>query len=196
VALVHGSGGALPKGHDTGVGELAKDAIARKLFRFLPRRSAVVIKARSNVGPITFVTESVDGEIGIEVSDGEVMLDDNITARLEIPLGSLTSGNVLYDAEILRRVDARRFPLAVVELTSLSRIGSTDGYELNGTVTMHGVTRPIEGRVNAEFPTPSTIVVTGEQVVDIREFELGVPSTFMLKIYPDVWIEMHLEAEA
>lgn len=175
---------------------MAEDVTSRKLFRFLPGRSAIVIKARSNVGPITFVTESVDGEIGIEVSDGEVVLDDSITARLEIHLGSLTSGNVLYDAEILRRVDARRFPLAVVALTSLSRIGSTNGYELSGTVTMHGVTRPIEGRVSAEFPTPGSIVVTGEQVVDIREFELGVPSTFMLKIYPDVWIEMHLEAEA
>ncbi|HEX3461567.1 MAG TPA: YceI family protein [Acidimicrobiales bacterium] len=175
---------------------MAKDVTVRKLFRFLPRQSAVVIKARSNVGPITFVTGSINGEIGIEVSDGVIVLDDNISARLEIPLGTLTSGNVLYDAEILRRVDARRFPLAVVELISLSRIGSTNGYELSGTVTMHGVTRPIEGTVSAEFPTPSTIVVTGEQVVDIREFELVVPSTFMLKIYPDVWIEMHLEAEA
>jgi polyisoprenoid-binding protein YceI len=176
---------------------LAKDVTARKLFRFLPRQSAVVIKARSNVGPITFVTGSINGEIGIEVSDeGDIVLDDDISARLEIPLGTLTSGNVLYDAEILRRVDARRFPLAIVELISLSRIGSTNGYELSGTVTMHGVTRPIEGTVSAEFSTPSTVVVTGEQVVDIREFELGVPSTFMLKIYPDVWIEMHLEAEA
>lgn len=176
---------------------MANDVTARKLFRFLPRQSAVVIKARSNIGPITFMTGSINGEIGIQISeDGEIVLDDNISARLEIPLGTLTSGNVLYDAEILRRVDARRFPLAVVELISLSRIGSTSGYELTGTVTMHGVTRAIEGTVSAGFPTGSTIVVTGEQVVDIREFELGVPSTFMLKIYPDVSIELHLEAEA
>jgi len=186
----------LCKLYDTGIEALAGDTESRKVFRFLPRQSAVVIKARSNVGPIAFVTGSISGEIAFQVSNGDVVLDDNVTARLEIPLGTLTSGNVLYDAEILRRVDARRFPLAIVELTSLSRIGQTNDYELGGSVTVHGVTREIEGAVTAEFPTPATVVVTGEQVVDIREFELGVPSTFMLKIYPDVGIEMHLEAEA
>jgi hypothetical protein len=67
---------------------------------------------------------------------------------------------------------------------------------LSGTVTFHGVTRNINGTVTANLSTPGTVIVQGKQVIDIREFELGVPSTFMLKIYPDVEIEMHLEAEA
>jgi polyisoprenoid-binding protein YceI len=159
-------------------------------------RSAVIVKARSNVGPITFVTGSVDGAFGLQMSDGALILDENMTSRLEIPLGTLTSGNVLYDAEIMRRVDARRFPIATVALTASNRIGETNQYELSGTVTFHGVTRDIEGTVTANVSPPGTVVVQGKQVIDIREFELGVPSTFMLKIYPEVEIEMHIEAEA
>jgi polyisoprenoid-binding protein YceI len=165
-------------------------------FRVAASRSAVIVRARSNVGPITFVTESVNGAFGLQVSDGALVFDENMTSRLEIPLGTLTSGNVLYDAEIMRRVDARRFPIATVELMASTRIGESDQYEVSGTVTFHGVTRNINGTVTANLSTPGTVIVQGKQVIDIREFELGVPSTFMLKIYPDVEIEMHLEAEA
>ena len=179
-----------------GVGPLAGGIGSIRHFRVLPTRSVVAVKARSNVGPITFVTESVSGEFGLHVSNDDLLLGHSMTSRLEIPLGTLTSGNVLYDAEIMRRVDARRFPISTVELTTSARIGDTNSYELSGSLSLHGVTRGIEGVVTAELSTPETMVVNGKQLIDIREFELGVPSTFMLKIYPDVEIEMHLEAEA
>jgi hypothetical protein len=175
---------------------LAEGVGPLKHFRVLPTRSSVAIKARSNVGPITFVTGSVSGDFGLLVSGGDLLLSHNMTSRLEVPLGTLASGNVLYDAEIMRRVDARRFPIATVELAASSRIKNTNSYALTGSVNLHGVTQGIEGVVTAELSTPETIVVNGKQAIDIREFELGVPSTFMLKIYPDVEIEMHLEAEA
>ncbi len=40
------------------------------------------------------------------------------------------------------------------------------------------------------------IVVSGEQVIDIRKFEIAAPTMLMLKIYPDVRVFLHLEAEA
>ena len=38
------------------------------------------------------------------------------------------------------------------------------------------------------------MVIRGTQTLDIREFALEVPTTLALKIYPEVAIEMHLEA--
>lgn len=165
-------------------------------FRVVSSRSAITIKARSNVGPITFVTGSLDGALGLLASNGALVLDKDATSRLEIPLGTLTSGNILYDGEIMRRIDARRFPIAAVELTASSPVAGTNRYELSGTVTLHGVTRQIEGTVTAELSDRGTVIVNGNQVIDVRAFEFGVPSTFMLKIFPEVEIEMHLEAEA
>ena len=50
--------------------------------------------------------------------------------------------------------------------------------------------------MTAELSDRGTVIVNGNQIIDIRAVRIGVPSTFMLKIYPEVEIEMHLEAEA
>jgi hypothetical protein len=40
------------------------------------------------------------------------------------------------------------------------------------------------------------LVVSGEKVIDIRDFQLAAPTMLMLRIYPDVRVFLHLEAEA
>ena len=60
-------------------------------------------------------------------------------ARLEVPVQRLTCGNGLYDAELLRRIDARLFPRAVIELRDASPVGATGRYHVEGVLTFHGV---------------------------------------------------------
>lgn len=175
---------------------MSADVKDHRTYRVLPTKSAVLIKARSNVGPIVFATGDIDGTIAAGLDESGILSDTEVTARLEVRLSSLASGNSLYDAELLRRVDARRFPVAIVELLNSSRLGKTDDFELSGNLTVHGVMKPISGKVTAESTGLSRIIVNGEQVIDIRDFALAMPSNLMLKIYPDVWIEMHLEAES
>lgn len=165
-------------------------------FDVVPGRSVVLVKARSNVGPISFATTDVAGKITTVVHDGTFDTDAILEARLEVKLDTLASGNSLYDAEIRRRIDARRYPSAVIELRSAARIGATNRYELSGEIDLHGLTRTIAGTVTADFSQPGSVVVRGEHMFDIRDFQLEVPATLMLKIYPDVWVEMHLEAHA
>jgi polyisoprenoid-binding protein YceI len=167
----------------------------RTNYRVLPAQSAVIVRARSNVGPITFTTGHVEGTVGAHLDSTGNLQGGRVEARIEVLLNMLTSGNALYDSELMRRVDARRFPLAVVELTDSSRIGETEDFELTGDLTVHGVTKPISGKAAATSNGHKGFTVSGEQVIDIRDFALGLPSTLMLKIYPEVWIEMHLETE-
>ena len=39
------------------------------------------------------------------------------------------------------------------------------------------------------------LVVTGEQVFDIRDFAIPSPTMLMLRIFPDVRVRLHVEAE-
>ena len=167
----------------------------RRRFRVAPDRSAVIVRARSNVGHIEFATTELEGAIDVDIDGDGVLTDAGPTAAVEVDVGSLASGNALYDAELRRRIDARRFPRAVVELRSADRVEGTDRYQLDGTLTMHGITREVAGTVTAGFPTASSIVVSGEHVFDIRDFDLPAPATMMLKIYPDVRVQLHLEAD-
>jgi hypothetical protein len=57
------------------------------------------------------------------------------------------------------------------------------------------VTRPAEGTVSVEELSDSRLVITGEQVFDIRDFALPSPTVLMLRIYPDARVRLHAEAE-
>jgi hypothetical protein len=39
------------------------------------------------------------------------------------------------------------------------------------------------------------MVIEGEQVLDMRHFEITPPAVAMLRIYPDVRVQLHLEAD-
>ena len=155
----------------------------------------MLIEARSNVGPIAFGSTDLEGYIELTVDERAIDVDVAPTARLAVPLGSLRSGNALYDAELLRRIDARTFPETVVELAAAARIGSTDRYQVTGDLTFHGITKQLSGTVAATLTNDGRIAIVGEHVFDIRDFDVAAPTVLMLRIYPDVRVQLQLEAE-
>ena len=171
-------------------------------------RSSLVVEARSNIGPIAFITTSLSGWIEAELYDGLVGEDPPPAAHLETRVTDLASGNALYDAELLRRIDARRFPTVRVDLSSCGRMGVGNCYRINGDVTLHGVTRRLSGAVTATILETSRpkingparierrIIIAGEHVLDVRHFDMAVPSMPLLKLYPDVRLHLRLEADA
>ena len=163
-------------------------------FQVRPDQAAVVLVARSSAGPITFGAMGIEGSIEAEMAGDSILTESSPRARLEVPVSHFTSGNQFYDSELLRRIDARRFPAAVVDLRKAVAVGQTGRYHVAGDLTFHGVTQPLEGMVEITFPAPDTIVVEGRQVLDMRHFGITPPGVAMLKIYPEVRVELHLEA--
>ena len=179
--------------HRAGLDEPIESAVMS--FRVDPDRAALVLVARSNAGPITFGATGLEGSISARVAGGEVATTTPPVARLEVPVQHLTCGNGLYDAELLRRVDARLFPRAVVELHDASPVGATSRYHVEGTLTFHGVTRSVAGSVAVSLPEPGRMVIDGEQMLDMRHFEITPPAVAMLRIYPEVRVQLHVEAD-
>jgi PadR family transcriptional regulator PadR len=164
-------------------------------FRLVPDRSVVLIEVRSTVGPLSFGAIGVSGCIEAAVQDGLVDTDLGVSGRISIDVSGLRSGNGIYDAELLRRIDARRFPTAMVELLGCTPSGLDGRYNLDGAVTFHGVSRPVQGTVGVEPLADCRLVITGEQVLDIRDFAIPSPTVLMLRIYPDVRVRLQVEAE-
>ena len=166
-----------------------------KRYRLSPDRSVVLIEVRSTVGPLSFGAIGVTGYVEAVVTDGQVDTGPQPSAHVEIAVDGLRSGNSLYDAELLRRIDARRFPTALLDLTECTTGGAEGRYSLTGQLTFHGITRPAEGIVDVEIESDTRIVVTGEQIFDIRDFDVPSPTVLMLRIYPDVRVLLHVEAD-
>lgn len=164
-------------------------------FGLVPGASAVLIEARSNVGPITFATTEVEGRISVAF-DGQAMDPDTApSARLSIRLDSLRSGNALYDAELLRRVNARQHPETIIALRDTERIQGSDRYRVTGDLTFHGRICTIAGTLQTRWLDDGRLRVRGEQIVDIRDFDIAAPSMLMLRIYPDVRVQLQFDAE-
>ncbi|MGH9301138.1 MAG: helix-turn-helix transcriptional regulator [Acidimicrobiales bacterium] len=166
-----------------------------RTFGLVPDRSVVLIEVRSTVGPLSFGATGVTGSITTAMDDGVLRSDITPVAHLEVDVSGLRSGNRLYDAELLRRIDARRFPKARVELHQCAPGGPGGLYRLEGEVTFHGSTRPAQGTVELKAISPNRLKITGEQVFDIRDFAIPSPTVLMLRIYPDVRVRLYAEAE-
>jgi hypothetical protein len=52
-----------------------------------------------------------------------------------------------------------------------------------------------EGTVSIDALSDRHLVISGEQVFDIRDFALSSPTVLMLRIFPDVRVSLHAEAE-
>jgi polyisoprenoid-binding protein YceI len=161
-------------------------------FRIVPEQSLVAIYARSNVGSIRWETAGLTGSFAAELTESSIDPTVAPEGRLELPLEGLTSGNVVYDAELLRRMEARQYPLASARIHYFDPIGRQNRYQLQGELTIHGVTRMIRGTVAIEADGGSEVQVTGEKVVDIRDFNIPPPKVLRLRIYPDVRVRMRL----
>jgi polyisoprenoid-binding protein YceI len=156
----------------------------------------VLVKARSNVGPIVFGTTEVTGDVLAEMREGFPVGIERSSAHLEIPVTSLASGNALYDAEIHRRMDARRYPAIEVDLTSATPISESNRFLLGGKLLLRDVVQEVSGAVSVDVIELDALLIKGELALDIRDFRIEIPTTLMLKIYPEVLIEMQLEARA
>ncbi len=167
----------------------------RRRFRLLPDRSAVLIEVRSTVGPLSFGAIGVTGTVEATVVEGAVRTDGAASATLEVDLTGLSSGNSLYDAELLRRIEARRYPTATVELLECGPGDAESRYLLKGRLTFHRVSRPVQGTIRIAPGPQGRLVITGEQVFDIRDFAIPSPTVLMLRIFPDVRVHLHAEAE-
>jgi YceI-like protein len=164
-------------------------------YRIVPDLSQVWIEAKSSLHPIHGEGKGLSGSIEAEVVDGRLNLNGTPQIQLEMPIEALKSGKGLEDAEMLRRVDARRYPTIRGVVTEV-RESSPGHYRMSGDLTFHGVTKSVEGLISLSQPDgDGTIVFEGEQIFDIRDFGVQPPKILMFKVHPDVTVRVRVVAQ-
>jgi polyisoprenoid-binding protein YceI len=164
-------------------------------FRIDPERSWVVVEGESSVHSIQGRATGVEGTIEVAFARGHPVLTTAPRAHVELGIDRIGSGNPLQDAEMRRRVDARRHPTIVGDLDRVEASG--DGtYRVWGDLTFHGSTRRVEAEVRVDVHAQRTLVAEWHQVIDIREFDVNPPRILMLRVHPEVRVTVHLEAES
>jgi polyisoprenoid-binding protein YceI len=159
-------------------------------YSIVPGASEVLIAAKSTVHAINGTAVEVEGSVDADVAGG---VPRSLDGRIEVPIDSLRSGNPLYDAELKRRVDARRFPSIVGQVRNAVPLGDDGLFRVEGDLTFHGVTRAIEGKVLVR-EDGDRLTLEGEHVFDIRDFGVKPPKILMLRVEPTVKVRIRLTA--
>ena len=164
-------------------------------FRILPERSRIWVDARSSLHPIRVETTGLRGHLDATVVDGALAAGSPTTGAIEIEADRMKTGNALYDYELERRLEARKYPFIRGSVQSVQALGGGQRYRVLGQLEFHGVIRAVEGEVRLRMLDERTLEIEGERVFDLREYGLDPPRILMLKVYPDVRVRAQVVAE-
>ena len=164
-------------------------------FKIVSGRSHIWAEARSSIHPIKAESTAVVGYIETELNAGALDLKVPPQGRIDVDVESLKTGNKLYDVELERQLDTRKYPRIRGEILEVTELDAGRRYKVRGNLSLHGVTKTVEGEVSLSVLDDSTFQVEGEKVFDIRDFGLTPPRLLMLKVYPDVTVRGRVVAE-
>ena len=158
-------------------------------------RSCVWVSGRSSLHPINTETRGITGWFEAATrADGSLDLDLAVSGEIELAVERLTSGNQLYDRELRRRIDARRYPTIAGRLTGIAPEGAHPNYMVTGEVSFHGKARTVAHDMRIEVHDDG-ITLSGEDVFDIREFGMKPPSMLMVRVYPEISVRVELHGD-
>lgn len=137
---------------------------------------------------VTGRTESVTGEITI---DG----DDLTEAGLEVDMASIATDESQRDAYFRgTALETDTYPTSTFELTSPVTLTDTTEVDLEGEMTIHGVTQEVT--VDAEISTSETeIQVVGIVPVTFADYEVTAPDLGFVTVEEDGQVEFSLVLE-
>lgn len=117
-------------------------------------------------------------------------------AQVELDSERITTGKSLYDRELERRLEMRRYATIDRDLREVRSLAGGGGRcRLRGILSLHGEDRAIESDVSVRVPGDSRLEVEGEKVIDMRDFELDPPRLLMLRVYPALKLRGRIVAE-
>jgi len=182
---------------------------ARARFRIDPGASSLTLDVHTSVVTLHAAATGIEGDLDVALmADGVVDEREQPGGRLHFAVRRLQRANPAYALEIDRLLDPRRHPEVIVDLASTEPLGpdgeavapAADGardgrtYRAQGTMTLRGVTRPLDGVLVAQFPDPGTIELEGARVVDVRQYGVTPPRLFALRVHPDVRVHLQVVA--
>jgi polyisoprenoid-binding protein YceI len=157
-------------------------------------RSQVWIDARSNVHPIHSSTDGLTGFVELELKDGKVDLSVMPTGTVSLSVDRLSSGNRMEDREMLKRIDARRYPSIDGKLETMTADEGDDQFRVSGNITFRGISQPHEDVMHIRSIDERTIQLDGSSRFDIRTFGMEPPRILMFKVEPEVDIRVEILA--
>lgn len=137
-------------------------------------------------GPAGLKIEGVTHDFAVREAGPEV--------RFTVPLANLDTGIALRNKHMREKyLEVAKYPNAelAVKRSALPAVGdgATANAQVDGAMTIHGVTKPVKVTVRASR-AGQRFTVHGETPLDIRDYGIHVPSYLGVTVKPEIRVEV------
>lgn len=127
------------------------------------------------------------------------LVQDDKTLTVVVPLADLTTGIALRDRHMREKyLEVGKFPdvRLAVPLASLPSPspGAAVAGELKGMLALHGKEKEIPFKYEASCTADNVCTAKGGFTINIKEFDIAVPTYLGVTIKPDISVEAQFEA--
>jgi polyisoprenoid-binding protein YceI len=168
------------------------------MAKFLPilDRSEITLEGQSRLHPIRATTNELEAHFEVELlADGQLDLATQSSGSIEVLVEDLKSMNPLYDREVRKRLDMRRYPKIRADVVEIREALGENRYLAVGDVAFHGVTQRLEDELIVKQLGEGTIEIRGEITINVRDFKVNPPNLPMVGIMPTVQVKLRLVLE-
>jgi polyisoprenoid-binding protein YceI len=163
-------------------------------FRVNPERSRVVATVRATLQQIEVEARNLTGSFAADVESGK-LIGALPSGDFDIRVADLTAGNPLFDLDLRRTLDARKFPMIAGSIRRVEAAEVPGEYAVEGELRMHGVSRPVAGRVSLQHLANGAIGLDGEMRLVLGDFGIQPRRMLMMTVNPEVHVVAHVVAE-
>ena len=172
------------------IGGMGPDARATESSALLvdidPDASRIGIAVRLSMGSFKGVLEKYETRIQLAVGDQSIS-----TAELDFDFSDLKTGNKRRDKDMLEWLDHENHPKGSFRLEEIAAQG--EQLEARGTVTIHGVSKPIAFPVTIAFEGEH-VTAEGSAKLNFLDFDLKpIRKMLFITVKPEMIIDFHLE---
>lgn len=134
------------------------------------------------------------GGLRIEGKGNEVdVREQNDTVSVSVGLGSLTTGIALRDRHMKEKyLETAKYPRAVFTIDKSLLKAPFDG-NVDGKLSLHGVTRPLTVHYTAQGAS-NKVHVTGSAQLNMKDYRIDVPSYLGVTVKPNVTVAIQFDA--
>lgn len=127
------------------------------------------------------------------------LVQDDKALTIVVALADVTTGIALRDRHMREKyLEVAKFPdvRLAVPLASLPNpaAGATVAGELKGTLSLHGKQKEIPFKYQASCTADNVCTAKGGFTINIRDFDIVIPSYLGVTLKPDIVVEAQFEA--
>jgi polyisoprenoid-binding protein YceI len=148
-----------------------------------PSGSSVLVSLQGTAG---LRIEGTTHDLVLSEQEGDLVF--------QVPLSGIDTGIGLRNKHLRNALDAAHFPQAELRVPRKSVVfpapGKSAESDAQGTLTIHGVSRPCSVHYRAERGSSGEYRVRGTTRVDMRDFGIETPSYLGIHVEPEVAVQV------